>query len=293
MKKLYFLTITLVLISFLNLNAQTILAEYPLTEDGVDITGYNNEMNISEAPFQNGGIYSNGIYAGNDENGSSISTPQIVGFNFDDLTIKVEFLIEEYPEHTMPIIMAGSSWRWLSAWMNEDKIALKVNNGSIYEISDVVVSLDQWHSVTISYNKVEGKARLHLNDGLILTVDVEEITNGENARITNYDGGSAKTYKGYWRNMEIHNTAVVANIEDNLMEDINIELYANKVQINIPYENNAVRLQMFDLSGRNIGEHNLIQGSNSLAIPKGNSIIMFVLTDQKGNRSVQKLGIIK
>lgn len=292
MKKLYFFTIALVLVSFFNLNAQTLLAEFPLTADGVDITGNNDDMTLLKAPFQNGGIYSNGIYYGNDTTGSHIQTQQIVDFNFDDLTVKVDFLIEEYPDFRKPIVMVGSSWRWLSAWMDEDKISLRVNNGSIKETSDVVVSLNEWHDVSVSYNKVEEKAWLHLDGELIITLEVDELTHGENVRIVNSDGGIGYTYKGYWKNLEVHNSSVVAGIRNNLLEEISIKPIGNQVQLTVPFDN-IVGLQMFDLSGRNLGEYKLNKGTNIFAVPRGNNVILFVLTDQKGNRSTRKISFNK
>lgn len=291
MKKLYSIVITLLVITNLNLNAQTLLASYPLTADGVDMTGNNSEMSISEAPFQNGGIYSNGIYYGNDPAGSHIQSPQIADFDFDNLTVKVDFFLEEHPEFSMPIIMCGTSWRWMSAWMFEDKIALKVNNGSIQETSEVVVDLNQWHTVSVSYNKAEGKAMLYLNYELVLTLEVAELTHGENARVVNSDGGIGNTYKGYWRNLDIYNSSVVASVDNKIMESIDIKSLGGQVQINIPFDNNGIDLQMIDLSGRNIGEYKLSQGTNNIIVPQGNNVIMFVLTDQKGNQSVRKLGL--
>jgi len=291
MKKLYSIVITLLVITQLNLNAQTLLASYPLTADGVDVTGNNTDMSISVAPFQNGGIYSNGIYYGNDpDNGSHIQSPQIADFDFDNLTVKVDFLLEEHTEFSMPIIMVGSSWRWLSAWMVEDKIALRVNNGSIQETSDVVVDLNQWHAVSVSYNKAEGKAMLYLNYELVLTLEVDELTHGENARVVNSDGGIGNTYKGYWRNLEVYNSSIVASVDNQIMEDIEVNTFGDQLQVNIPFENNGISLQMFDLSGRNIGEYKLSQGTNSFSVPQGNNVIMVVLSDQKGNQSVRKLG---
>lgn len=289
MKKLYFLTIALVLISFLNLDAQTLLANYPLISDGVDVTGNNTEISIKKAPFQNGGIYSNGVYYGNDTTGSHIQSPQIVDFNFDDFTTNVDFLIEEHPEFDKPIIMMGTSWRWMSAWMSGDKIALKVNNGSFYEVSDVVVNLNEWYSVTISYNKADGEARLHLDGVLILTIEVAELIHGDNSRVVNSDGGIGNTYKGYWRNLEVHNTSSVASVDDKIMENIVVKPFGKRVQVSVPFENNGISMQMFDLSGRNIGEYKLIQGTNSYAVPKTNSVVVFVFADQKGKRSVRKI----
>jgi hypothetical protein len=291
MKNIYFISIAIVLFSFSSLSAQTLLAEYPLLSDGVDISGNNAEMTILEAPFQNGGIYSNGIYNGNDTMGSYIQSPQIADFNFDDLTVKVDFLLDEYPEHNKPIIMLGSNWRWMSAWMDESKIALKVNNGSYYEISDAVVSLNQWHTLSVSYNKAEAKAELYLDFNMVLSIDVEELNHHENGRITNLDGGIGKTYLGYWKNLRIYNSSVVAKIDENLLENIYIRQLRRQVQVDVPTENNGTVLRMFDLSGRSIGEYKLKTGTNTFTVQQAKQLVLFVLDDQKGHRLTQKIYI--
>ncbi|MCK5821334.1 MAG: hypothetical protein KAH17_05595 [Bacteroidales bacterium] len=289
MKKLFTIVIALLFITQLGLNAQTLLAHYPLISNGVDSTGNNADMTMGNAPFQNGGIYSNGIYSGSDTTGSYFYTPQIANINLDDLTINVEFLIEEYPEHSMPIIMAGSSWRWLSAWMDGDKIALKVNNGRSYEVSTKVVDLDQWYSVSISYKKADGKAMLHLDDVLILSIDEDELNHHDYSRIVNSDGGIGNAYKGYWRNLKVYDASIVNKIDDELMDRVSIKPFGNQIQVDVPFEDKGVNLQMFDMSGRILGEQVLKPGRTVLDAPKGNNIIMFVLTDQKGNRLTKRL----
>ncbi len=291
MKNIYFISIAIVLFSFSNLNAQTLLAEYPLLSDGVDISGNNTEMTISKAPFQDGGIFSNGIYYGNDTTGSHIQSPQIVGFNFDDLTVKVDFLLEEYPEYSKPIILLGSSWRWMSIWMDEDKIALKVNNGSFYEISDVVISLNQWHTASVSYNKSEAKASLYVDDNLVLSIEVEELNHHEDGRLGNSDGGIGNTYLGYWKSLRIYDGSIVSKVEEKLIENIRIQQSGHQVQIDVPFENAGTMLHMFDLSGRSIGDYTLKTGTNTFDVSQENQIVLFVLDDQKGNRLTRKIYI--
>jgi len=289
MRKLYFFTIALVIGTFFNLNAQTLLAEYPLVSDGVDITGNNGDMTIHKAPFQNGGIYSNGIYYGSDTNGSLIQTPQINNFNFDDLTVKVEFLLEEYPENQKPILMIGGAWRWLSAWMQGDKIGLKANNGSIWELTDVIVSLNGWHSVTVSYNKSEEKVWLHLDDELILTVDVAELDQGDNSSILNEDNGTGNTFKGYWKNLEVHNTAVVAGIGNNTIDDISVATRGSYLDIIVPEGKGNIQLQIVDISGKQLGIYNLSEGLNSLNIESAKSLKILLLKNQDGQQTVKKV----
>ena len=291
MKKLYAIAISLLFVIQINLNAQTLLASYPLVADGIDVTGNNNELTIAKAPFQNGGIYSNGVYYGSDTTGSHIRSPQITDFDFDDLRITIDFMIEEYPEFSNPIIMCGMSWRWMSAWMIEDKIALKVNNGSFYEVSDVVVSLNEWNTLSLTYNKVDAEAKLYLNGSIVLTIVVEDLTHGENGQIVNSDGGVGKTYKGYWRNMEVYNSSIISSVDNAILEDIRISSYGNEVQVNIPFDNNGVDLDVYDISGRKLGDYKLYQGRNNLNVPQGNNLIMLVFNDKNGNKSDRKFSL--
>jgi hypothetical protein len=41
---------------------ELLIAHYPLISDGIDLTGNNAAMTLQNTPFQNGGIYCNGIY---------------------------------------------------------------------------------------------------------------------------------------------------------------------------------------------------------------------------------------
>lgn len=289
MKKIYFLAISILLLSFSQLTGQTLLADYPLISDGVDITGNNGDMSISEAPFQNGGIYSNGIYYGNDPDGSHIQSPQIENFDFDNLTANIDFKLEEYPENRIPILMLGTSWRWLSAWMELDKIAIKVNNGSIYEISDVVVSLDEWHSLSLSYNKTEGKAKLFLNYELVLSVDVAELQHGDNARVVNSDGGSGIAYKGYWRNLKIYNSSVVAGISDQYLNEINIHTVNGKLVVENPISRNPISMKVFDVNGRELADYKLTSGLSQFTLSCESQILLVVLTDESGNKITKKV----
>jgi hypothetical protein len=283
------LIIALAISTLFSLNAQTLLAEFPLLYDGTDITGNNGDMTIHKAPFDNGGVYSNGIYYGSDTNGSHLQTTQINNFNFDDLAVRVDFQIGEYPEFEKPIIMLGIAWRWLSAWMEEDKIGLRVNNGTIKDVSDVVVSLNEWHTVTVSYNKIEEKAWLHFDGSLVLTLDVAELNHGENATIVNSDGGTGDTYKGYWKNLEIHNSAIISGIGSKSFDDIKLNTKGPALDISIPEGYGNTKLQIFDVSGRLLDNYKLSEGFNSFNIESAKSLKVLVFSNNNGQQSVKKV----
>ena len=87
----------------------------------------------------------------------------------------------------------------------------------------------------------------------------------------------------------MHNASIISKVDYNLMEKFSIKLFGNQVQVDVPFDDNGVSFQMFDISGRIIGKNELYPGRTVLTVPKGNNIILFVLTDSKGNRLVKKL----
>lgn len=52
-----------------NISGYNLLVNYPLTSDLSDISGNYNDAEATNAPFQGGGIYLNGIY-NNEANGN-------------------------------------------------------------------------------------------------------------------------------------------------------------------------------------------------------------------------------
>ena len=90
MKKLFLFTMVLFLGVFNAYSQDNLEAFYPLQANGNDTTEQNGEMIIYYAPFQNGGIYSNGIYNGGSEEGSHIRTPYIGNLDVDNFSVLLD-----------------------------------------------------------------------------------------------------------------------------------------------------------------------------------------------------------
>lgn len=294
LKKLFF-TLFIVIGFQFTINAQdSLIAHYPLVYEGNDITENNPDMILENAPFQNGGVYSNGIYYGSDTTGSLVQTPSINNFNFDDFTITMDFKIDSYPTGNNPIIIGGMLWRWIGAYMDGDKLAFMANDGSDYYITDEVVALSQWHIISLRYSKQYKQIGMYLNGNLVVLEEIPILLHNNDAIFSNEHGGSGDTFKGYWRNLEIFNTSQIAAINESAQLS-GIEVFVDRESLNIlmPQNKKDISMQMFNISGIRLGTYYLTAGSNSInisGIKSGSHILVF--TDNAGNRAVRRILII-
>src|SRR5262245_20332887 len=71
---------------------KNIIAKYPLAVDGVDVTGNNSPMALTNTPFEKGGIYCNGKYLHSaDPDFCVAQSPLIKNFNLNSFSISMEF----------------------------------------------------------------------------------------------------------------------------------------------------------------------------------------------------------
>jgi hypothetical protein len=183
----------------------TLIADYPFTADGFDLIS-SAEATLQNALFAEGGVYSNGIYPGNDPSGTSVITAEIESLDFEHFSFTLEFRAASLPTELswMPIVSGGPLWRWLTVLITrEGQIGLRVNNGSIQEISDRTVEVDVWHDLTVKYDG--DTVAVLLNDTAVIQMSVPDLDTGDNKRISNIDWGAGRAFKGYWRNLKVYN----------------------------------------------------------------------------------------
>jgi hypothetical protein len=283
MKK-YYVTFVIAFLLVFSASAQdSLLANYPLVNDAVDATGNLEEISLTNAPFQNGGVYSNGIYYGVDLSGSVIQTPAIANFDFGNFTVSLDFNIEALPDFRTPIIICGMSWRWMGAYIEGDKLVLMANDGSVYELSADVVSLDQWHNLVINYNSSEQKARMYLDENLVLTKDIDALNHNNDAVIVNEHAGSGETFKGYWKDLKIFNTSHIASVNDINAQQIKVINTSGRLLVNIAGDD-VYKLNVYGLSGNIVASYSVGPGSNSLDNSKlatGVYLLEFIRSDNQ------------
>ncbi len=292
MKKALFI-FSFILASTFYINAQSsLMANYPLTENGVDVSGQNDSLTLKNVIFQNGGAYSNGIYAGNDTTGSEIMTPPFTTFDYDNFTVYLDFKIEAYPENREPIIIGGYLWRWIGAYVDGDKLAFMANDFSLYEITDKSIPLNQWNKLRISFKKEDDKCSLFLNDSLVSDYTILEFSSGDDPRFVNYHGGSGITFKGYWRNLVFYNSSNPEGIDEiSPFENISVSYSNEYLSVNVPGRSGNIVMDIFDVQGSMLKTAWLSKGVNRFTLNLREGVYMLRFKNDKGVGSVKKIMI--
>jgi len=81
------------------------------------------DATIQNAPFQQGSIYSTGIYPGGAPNGCTISTPQIDSMDYANFAITLDFKPDTLDR---PVLVCGEPWRWLIVQTSPDSNVLQL-----------------------------------------------------------------------------------------------------------------------------------------------------------------------
>ncbi len=218
MKKfsMLFLLLTAITLSTLA-QTESLIANYPLMSNTIDETGLNDDAFVRNAPFQNEAIYSNGIYYGDDTLGSQIHSPTIQNFDPDAFVVSLDFLVESHPAGKMPILIGGNSWRWIGAYIEDGRMAFMANDQADYNLTTTMVSLNEWHSLGLTYNKLSKQAKLFFDDELIYQLEMPFIEHNDDANFSNEHAGTGNTFLGYWKNLKVYNGSELSGIAN---EDI-------------------------------------------------------------------------
>jgi len=188
----------------------TLIAHYPLLADGQDATGTYDDMTLMNAPFQDGGVYCNGIYPGGDPAASVVKTPTIAGWDPESFTASAEFMISEYPPEAISyrsIFMCGTSWRWMGVDIYSDGLLGLRYNNSISIHTAQPVTLDTWHEAMIAYDGTIGRGYLYLDGEWVCEVDF--VPNHHNyLNIATHNGASGRQFLGIFRELKIYNEPI-------------------------------------------------------------------------------------
>ncbi len=188
---------------------EQLIAHYPLTENGNDSTSLNVAMTLHNAPFQNGGVYSNGGYVyspGPDY--CIVESPAINSFPFKSFSISMDFLVTE--KFGQPVWIIGKSCRWLGFSLSGDGTVAMLYNNWDYLFTKKAYSVNKWHNAKISYDGTTAKifldnevaGSLKFGNGYVpLNYDLCGPSDTE-ITVTNYSNGTV--FKGYVKNLKVY-----------------------------------------------------------------------------------------
>lgn len=186
---------------------EILIAHYPLSNDGNDVTGKNGPMVLTNTPFEKGGIYCNGKYVYGDPDYCLAESPSIASFNTNSFSISMEFYVTEMIDQ--PVWVIGTSCRWLGFYLNPDGTLNLLYNNANHVNSTKRYVLNQWQKAEISYDGAT--VEMFLDDDLVTSlkfgsgfVPLETCGGTDNQiTVTNYSNG--QVFKGFVKNLEVYN----------------------------------------------------------------------------------------
>lgn len=191
----------------------TLLAHYKLDGTPDDATGNNGPIQLTNTPYQDGGIYCNGIYIGHDRvNGSDATTPIINGFRYKKFAIQAKFKVSVIQKN--PVIVGGTDFRWMEIYLFADSsLGTFANNGSIYFQSSMTYSLNTFHTVTMVYDSVAQLGKWYIDSKLIdSTSFIIEAGNDKNVSVADF--GSGDELKGVFDDLKIYSLPLTTDVND-------------------------------------------------------------------------------
>jgi hypothetical protein len=184
------------------------IAHYPLQTDGLDATGINDPMILDNAPFQDGGVYCNGIYPGH-PGAFDVETPPISSLSFENLAVSVEFKIDQYPtleDYRRPILIGGYSYRWLGAEVYTDGTIGFLYNNSHHQASSTPISLGVWHTIVITYDSLSRTGTLYLDNLLVSSAEFD-LTQGGDTNFLAINPASGRAFQGVLRELVVYDAS--------------------------------------------------------------------------------------
>ena len=297
MRTITTLTVILLLLNFSqaqDLSNYNKIADYPFSADGNDITNINAVATTLNTTFDQGGIYSNGIYG---TGGSVIKTPQITSFNPDDFALQFSFRVDTVPSR--PIFVAGDSWRWLKIYTefsvptltNNIKMSISKSNGSAQNILTTKEMLqDTWYTATVIYSSPTKELSLYIDSVLIKldTLDAD-FNHHNNFNFSNVNGGFGFTLKGYWKDLKIYNKSGVGINENNYAV---ADVYYNSYQKSIVVRGDVkdTDYALYSISGKLI-DAGTLNSDDLINVPTLKSGVYFVHLTHVGKVQVAKIVI--
>jgi hypothetical protein len=195
-----------------------LLTYYPLNSSATDSTGTTGSMELLNTPYQDGGIYCNGIYEYS-TGGCAANTAALPPSIFNSFTVTAQFKALSYPtgNNVNPVIVGGHSYRWIGFYLKSDSTVALMYNQNSTTASTVHYTVGTWHEAKLVYDSSSSTGELYL-DGVLacsarFTLVHDTTANDRKFCVTSYHNGA--TFHGILRELKISSPALIqTGIED-------------------------------------------------------------------------------
>lgn len=240
-----------------------LVAAWPLIENAADSLGQQAEFELVNVvgPSQEG-IYLNGNYIYGDPDSSLASTPPI-NWDFDRLAVSLEIKLVD-TSNSRPIFILGDSYRWLGAYLQDDKIGLLVNDFSSAALSDLTLEPGKWYRVALRWEK--DTARLYVDGQEVAVATADSLIHDElpaDRQMSNTHFGLGLAFKGYWRRVYVWSGPLATATRERTAPHLELRCWPNPtidlLELRVPP--GRWTFMLYDLSGRRRATHQMWNGS--------------------------------
>ena len=216
--------------SYVDLKTGNLLAHYPFVNNNSSATFYNditgNHANLTDSTtnsttnyYSYNGVYSDGLYHNSSAGTGPLKTPSINVDRTKSFAIELEFRMENNVNR--PVIIAGTSYRWLGIDVNSSgNPGILYNNASTSYDTSTHLVVNRWYKGKIEYDF--GVIKLYIDNNLVKTVGSTSDTvtftaEGQGATfdevLTNTNYSNGEVFKGLWKNLKVYNSLKNTNYE--------------------------------------------------------------------------------
>lgn len=189
--------------------AQTLIARYPLKNDGKDATNQQGNLKLLGIKFEEGGAKCEGTYDDYDAGkGVAILSPSINKLDLQNFSIRVDFKVASLVD--IPVFVLDEGCRLVRfSISSRGRVILAYQNGDVIKQSTLTYKPNTWHTATIVALKTGGLvayldgAEAARIEGAKVDFDCAEKYGSKDISTTDFSNGN--TFKGFWRDLRVYN----------------------------------------------------------------------------------------
>jgi hypothetical protein len=260
-----------------------LIAYYPLNSNPNDTTGNLGPVTLTNIPYADGGVYSDGDYFN-----TLLQTPALPTSIFQAFSVSVKFKVTDFPTgKDRPVLVGGGNYRWIGIYLMRDSTVALLYNNSHYEHSTVRYTTGNWYVAVVNYDSTLGLANLSIDGAPVCTVHftLEHDASSYDRIFISINPSNSGTFKGYLRDLMLYSTYEIptsvasrnSQIPDNILL---LQNYPNPFNpaTTIPFRLNRssfVSLDIYNVLGEKVaslvseelaaGEHEVLWSAEEFA----------------------------
>ena len=181
-----------------------LIAHYPLSVDGKDVLGLNDDMVLQNVTFIDSSIYIDGADSFSDTS-NNVTASRLNMLNFDHFQVDLEFKLDSISGGIEDrIIWMGGALRWAMLGYNAITREIQVIFENAQSIPiNYFVEYGKWYASSVIYNSTTRELSFWI-DGTKIYEGITDIEGFSDKQILVDCKCGPRPMKGYWKNLKVY-----------------------------------------------------------------------------------------